>query len=86
MEIEFNPSRVPKRDFAEPVTRTSAPPATSAAGSSAAAASLMSKLNDIPMARPAQVERAKELVASEEYPPGWLLERIAILLGNQLQK
>ncbi len=86
MEIDFNPSRIPKPDVGQPVTRPSDTSAVSKAADSPAPASLQSKLNDLPLVRPEKVAQASALVSNSDYPPGYIVDRIASLLALHLKK
>lgn len=86
MEIEFNPSRVPKPGFDTTVTRSGAPTAASEQTTFTDQRPLQSKLKDIPIVRPDQVEKARELASEGHYPPDWILERIATLLALNLKQ
>ncbi len=84
MEIEFNTRRIPQADFSQPVTQPGDSPAADDAASISAATSLATKMNDIPLARPEQVDQARILIAHAKYPPDDVLDRIAILLAAHL--
>jgi hypothetical protein len=86
MKIDFNPSRIPKPELDQPVVRQAASATASVGASSSAAASLQSKFNDIPMVRPEMVDHAKTLVSSNDYPPGYMVDRIAALLAEHINK
>ncbi len=81
MEIEFNPSRVPQPGSSQPVARRDATPAAADAVSFSTSDSLRSQLSKISTVRPEQVARAKALVADIQYPPDYVLDRIATLLA-----
>jgi hypothetical protein len=81
MEIEFNTSRIAKRDSSQPVAKREATPSVSDTTSFTAAASLEAKLSDAYAVRPEMVEKAKSLLAIPNYPPTELLDRIAALLA-----
>jgi hypothetical protein len=82
MGIEFNTSRIPKPEYAEPAAHPRAVPSGQQAEPLPNATGLEKQLNAIPLVRPEQVNRAKALVANEKYPPDDVLDRIAILLAN----
>jgi hypothetical protein len=81
MEIEFNPSRIPKPDPGQPVARSGDSSAASSPESVPQSASLQSKLNDLPLIRPEKVASASALVSDSNYPPGYIVDRIAALLA-----
>ena len=81
MEIEFNTSRIAKRDVTPAATRTESAPATTDTTSFTATASLDSQLQSVPPTRVDKVALAKSLIANPNYPPQELLDRIAILLA-----
>ena len=85
MEIDFNPSRIPKAELSQPVARQGASPTAADAASFSTTSSLAAKLNDISLARPEKVEQAKTLASSDSYPPVELLIRIAALLAVKLK-
>jgi hypothetical protein len=84
MKVEFNSGQVTLPASPEPVAR----PATSAGTPSAAtmvnSAALNDKLNALPLSRPDKVASAIALVASQQYPPGDVIDRIATLLAISL--
>jgi len=86
MKIDFNPSRIPKPELDQPVVRQATSATTSIGASSPASTSLQSKLNDIPLVRPEKVENAQALVSSTDYPPGYVVDRIAALLAQHINK
>ena len=86
MEIDFNPGRIPKPDVSQPMARTGDSPAASKTAAAAAPASLQSKLNDLPLVRPEKVARASALVSNTDYPPGYIVDRIAALLALHINK
>ena len=81
MEIEFNTSRIAKRDAAPPTARTESTPSPTDTTSFTAAASLDSQLQSLPPARVDKVALAKSLLSNPNYPPQELLDRIAALLA-----
>jgi len=85
MEIEFNPSRVPKM---EPSQTAARPSATAAADdtSFADSAALKDKLNNLSDVRPDKVAYAKNLVSDSKYPPDDVLDRIAVLLAIKVKE
>jgi len=85
MEIEFNPGRVPKAEPSQPVARPSATPAGDATSFQVSAA-LQDKLKNMPMVRPEKVAQAKALVSDSNYPPGYVLDRIAVLLAINVKE
>lgn len=86
MEIEFNPSRIPKPEFSQLVARQSSSSAAPDAASFSTAASLQGKLNDVALVRPETVDRAKALLSDDKYPPGYVVDRIAALLAFHINK
>ena len=86
MEIDFNPGRIPKPDVSQPVTRTDQTSAPAKAADSPPSASLQSKLNDLPLVRPDKVAQASALVSDANYPPGYIVDRIAALLALHIKK
>ena len=80
MEIEFNPGRVPKPEPSQPAPRPSA--AAAAEGTSFQdSAALQDKLKSLPTFRPEKIAQAKALVSDSNYPPDYVLDRIAVLLA-----
>jgi hypothetical protein len=86
MEIDFNPSRIPKPESGQPASRTGDSSAAAQPAASPSASSLESKLNDLPLIRPEKVAAASALVSDENYPPGYIVDRIAALLALHLKK
>ena len=85
MEIEFNPSRVPKVEPSQTAVRASA--STSAGETSfAVSAALKDKLKNISDVRPEKVAYAKDLVSNLQYPPDDMLDRIAVLLAINVKQ
>jgi hypothetical protein len=85
MEIEFNPGRVPKAEPSQPVARPSAAvPADDASFQISAA--LREKLKNLPAIRPEKVAQAQALVSDSKYPPGDVLDRIAVLLAIHVKE
>jgi hypothetical protein len=85
MEIEFNPSRVPKAEPSQPVARPSATPAAEDTSFQVSAA-LQDKLKNMPTIRPEKVAQAKALVSDSKYPPNDVLDRIAVLLAINVKQ
>jgi len=83
MEIEFNPSRVPKVEPSQTAARPSAA-APADETSFAVSAALQDKLKNISDVRPEKVAYAKSLVADAQYPPDDVLDRIAVLLATNV--
>jgi len=82
MEIEFNTTgRIPQPESSKPAARRDAAPAASDAVSFSTSDSLKSQLSKISTVRSEQVARAKQLVADGQYPPDYVLNRIANLLA-----
>ena len=88
MEIKFNPTRIATSDsgISQPVASRADPPVVSQAGQFENTAALESKLQDIPLVRPQQVDRAQALVADVMYPPEAMLNGISILLAMHLSQ
>jgi hypothetical protein len=86
MEIDFNPSRIPKPDVGQPIARPGDSTAASKSTASPAPESLQSKLNDLPLVRPEKVAQATALVSSADYPPGYIVDKIAALLALNINK
>jgi hypothetical protein len=57
----------------------------SQAGSFQNAAALESKLRDIPLVRPQEVDRAQTLVAHVQYPPAEMMKSISNLLALHMK-
>ena len=81
MEIEFNPSRIPKAESSQPVAKRDTTPAATDAVSFSTSNSLKAQLSTISTVRPEQVARARELISGAKYPPDYVLNRIAVLLA-----
>ena len=81
MEIEFNTSRIAKRDATPPAARTDSAPSATDTTSFTAATSLDSQLQSLPASRVDKVALAKSLISNPNYPPHELLHRIAALLA-----
>ena len=81
MEIEFNTSRIAKREIALPATRGDASAATTDTTSFTATSSLEGQLLNVPAVRVDKVALAKSLLTNPNYPPTELLDRIAALLA-----
>ena len=85
MEIEFNPGRVPKAEPSQPVARPSAPAAADETSFQVSAA-LQDQLKNMSTVRPEKVAQAKALVSDSQYPPGYVLDRIAVLLAIHVKQ
>jgi hypothetical protein len=85
MEIEFNPSRVPKVELSQTAARASAS-APAGETSFAVSAALKDKLKNISDIRPEKVAYAKNLVSNSQYPPNDVLDRIAVLLAIHVKQ
>ena len=85
MEIEFNPSRVPKVEPSQTAVRASAP-ASAGETSFAVSAALKDKLKNLSDIRPEKVAYAKDLVSNSQYPPNDVLDRIAVLLAINVKQ
>ena len=81
MEIEFKTGRIPQAESSQPVARRDAVPAAPDTVSFSNSDSLKSQLNNISTVRPEQVANAKQLVSDPNYPPDYVLNRIAVLLA-----
>jgi len=81
MEIDFNTSRIAKPEITSPATRSATSPAATDTSSFTGAASLDTQLQSLPPTRGDQVALAKTLITNPEYPPQFLLDRIAALLA-----
>lgn len=85
MEIEFNPGRVPKAEPSQPVARpNAAAPADDT--SFQVSAALQDKLKNMSTVRPEKVAQAKALVSDSNYPPNYVLDRIAVLLAIHVKE
>ncbi len=84
MEIEFNPSRVPKVEPSQTAARPSAAAPMDEASFQVSAA-LKDKLNSLSDVRPDKVAYAKDLVSDSQYPPDDVLDRIAVLLAIKVK-
>jgi hypothetical protein len=80
MEIEFNPSRVPKVEPSQTAARPNGPAAADAASFPDTAA-LQARLKNMSDVRAEKVAYGKELVSDLKYPPDDVLDRIAVLLA-----
>jgi hypothetical protein len=85
MDIEMNPTRIPKPELGQPVPRRGASSAASDAVSIPTVSSLAARLNDIPLVRPEKLETAKALISDEQYPPSFVLDRIIAILASHLK-
>lgn len=85
MEIEFNPSRVPKVEPSQTAARANAP-ASADQTSFPGSAALQDKLKNISDVRPEKVAYAKGLVSDVKYPPDDVLDRIAVLLAIKIKQ
>jgi hypothetical protein len=81
MEIEFNTNRIPPAESGSSAIRRDTSPAATDAVSFSASDSLKSQLNNISTVRPEQVAKAKLLVSDAQYPPDYVLDRLAVLLA-----
>ena len=81
MEIEFNTSRIAKRDPGQPVGQREQTPSATDTTSFTATTSLESQLQNVPATRVDKVALAKSLLSNPNYPPQELLDRIAALLA-----
>lgn len=85
MEIEFNPSRVPKVEPSQTAARTNAP-ASADQTSFPGIAALRDKLKNLSDVRPEKVAYAQGLVSDAKYPPDDVLDRIAVLLAINVKQ
>ena len=86
MEIEFNPSRVPKTEPSQPAPRPDATAAAPDGASFSVTAALQDKLKNLPAIRSEKVAQAKQLVSDSKYPPSDVLDRIAVLLAIRVKQ
>ena len=85
MEIEFNPSRVPKVGPSQTAARPSASASVDETSFPVSAA-LQDKLKTLSDVRPEKVAYAKDLVSDSQYPPDDVLDRIAVLLAIKVKE
>lgn len=85
MEIDFNAARIPPAESSLPAAKTVPTPMASATVSFAASDALKNQLDALPTVRPEQVAKARDLVSASDYPPDYLLKRIANLLAVNLK-
>jgi hypothetical protein len=81
MEIEFNTGRLARTEAGQPTAKRAAASDAAAAVSFSKLDALKGRLAAQPATRPEAVARAKELVADENYPPDYVLDRVAVLLA-----
>jgi len=82
MEIEFNTrGQIPQAASSPTVAKRDPTPPAPDAVSFSTSNSLRNQLRNISTVRPEQVARAKELVADGNYPPDYVMKRIATLLA-----
>jgi hypothetical protein len=81
MEIDFNPSRVPKAEPSQAASRTDAAAAATDGVSFMVTSALQDKLKNLPATRPEKVALGKIMIADSKYPPGDVMDRIAVLLA-----
>ena len=81
MEIKFNIGRIPEAESSKPAAKRETTPASPDTVSFSTSDSLNSQLSNLSTVRPEQVAKAKELVSDTNYPPDYLLSRIATLLA-----
>jgi len=84
MQIEFNTSRLAKRDTTQPVAPQAAAAAPADSASFTSASALNSQLSDVSPVRTDKVENARQLIGDTQYPPEQLLSRIAALLAIKI--
>ena len=85
MEIDLSPSRIQQPDLVQPVSRPGPAPAAVDTASLSASASLVSQLNNIPLARPEMVAQGQALTSDGHWPPDDVLDRIAVLLAVSIK-
>jgi hypothetical protein len=85
MEIDFNPSRVPKAEPSQPAARPSAPASVDGTSFQDTAA-LQEKVKNLPSTRPEKVAAAKALMADTNFPPDYVLKRVAVLLATNINQ
>ena len=85
MEIEFNPSRIPKVGPSQTAARASAS-ASAGETSFAVSGALKDTLKNLSDIRPEKVAYAKDLVSNSQYPPNDVLDRIAVLLAINVKQ
>ncbi len=86
MEIEFNPSRIPKTGYSEPVARWEPVKAGQQTAPSPSASDLEAKLKEIPLLRSEKVDQIKPLTSDLKYPPNGLLYSISALLAANIDQ
>jgi hypothetical protein len=84
MEIDFNSSRVSKAQTSQPVVRPEVASATDAASFQVTSA-LESQLKNLPAVRPEKIAQAQALLSDSQYPPDYVLERIAVLIASHVK-
>jgi len=85
MEIEFNPSRVPKVELSQTAARANASVSADETSFTISAA-LQDKFKNMSTVRPEKVAYAKDLVSDSQYPPDDVLDRIAVLLAIKVKE
>lgn len=80
MKIEFNTSRIAKPETSQPAGRSSAP-APAGGTSFPTVESLNRQLNGLAEIRSEKVALARDLISNPDYPPNYILDRIATLLA-----
>jgi len=65
----------------QPVARRNASPPATDTVSLSTSGSLNSQMSQMSTVRPEEVARAKSLVSDTQYPPDYVLKRIAVLLA-----
>jgi hypothetical protein len=84
MKIEFSPGQVPSPASPGAVTRPAASSGSGNAASLDAFTAFNEKLDALPLSRPDKVSAGVSLIASQQYPPEDLVDRIATLLAISL--
>jgi hypothetical protein len=85
MNINFNPSAIPKTEPTQPPARSDAAAATDGTAFEATSA-LTNKLSSLPAVRSEKVAQAKALVSHQQYPPNDVMDRIAVLLATNINQ
>ena len=81
MDINFDPTRLPDRVIGPKAARPEAASPPPSASPPSETTDLQSKLQNIPLVRPGKVEQARSLLSDTNFPPDYVLDRIATLLA-----
>lgn len=84
MEIEFNPSRAASSPVNQPTAKSQSKPLLESMSPGNAQA-LKTAVNNLPLSRADQVERARALVSDAAYPSNDVLNAVANLLAKNIQ-